>query len=58
MLLLAILGGVGNFANPYRAQEHGLNENSNGLIGQYVPKGVNFDLLNYRPRKGLAFYPS
>jgi len=55
------------FAHPYHAWERGLNENTNGLIRQYVPKGKSMDTLseaqvhhimdrlNHRPRKGLAF---
>ena len=55
------------FAHPYHAWERGLNENTNGLIRQYVPKGTAVDTLseaqihhirdrlNHRPRKGLAF---
>ena len=55
------------FARPYHAWQRGLNENTNGLIRQYVPKGTPLDTLsdqqvhhimerlNQRPRKGLAF---
>ena len=55
------------FAHPYHAWQRGLNENTNGLIRQYVPKGTALDTLsdkqihhimdrlNHRPRKGLAF---
>ena len=55
------------FAHPYQAGQRGLNENTNGLIRQYVPKGMALDTLsdtqirrimarlNHRPRKGLAF---
>ena len=55
------------FAHPYQAWERGLNENTNGLIRQYVPKGTVLETvpperirhimqrLNHRPRKGLAF---
>ena len=55
------------FARPYQAGQRGLNENTNGLIRQYVPKGMALDTLsdtqirrimdrlNHRPRKGLAF---
>ena len=47
--------------------ERGLNENTNGLIRQYLPKGKSFDeltprevqdimdKLNNRPRKCLGF---
>ena len=55
------------FAHPYASWEHGLNENTNGLIRQYFPKGRNLtsvtkheiekvmDKLNHRPRKSLGF---
>jgi IS30 family transposase len=55
------------FAHPQAAWERGTNENANGLIRQYFPKGTDFaDLtardieqvmlrLNHRPRKCLGF---
>ena len=55
------------FAKPYHSWERGLNEHTNGLIRQYLPKGKRFDnvstqnlieielLLNNRPRKVLNF---
>ena len=55
------------FAHPYHSWERGLNENSNGLLRQYFPKGMELtavtqeqvqkavDLLNHRPRKVLEF---
>ena len=55
------------FAHPYSSWERGLNENTNGLIRQYVPKGSSFDALthddvhrvsirlNNRPRKSLGY---
>lgn len=55
------------FAKPYHAWERGLNENTNGLVRQYFPKGTDFatvsseevervqNLLNSRPRKILDF---
>ena len=51
------------FAHPYSSWERGINENTNGLIRQYFPKGTDFNLvsesqidfvmkrLNNRPRK-------
>ena len=53
------------FYHPYSSWERGLNENINGLIRQYIPKGSSFknitkkdirtieDKLNHRPRKSL-----
>lgn len=55
------------FAHPYSSQERGLNENTNGLLRQYIPKGTDLRLvsdedlrsyqgaLNSRPRKCLGF---
>jgi len=55
------------FAHPYSAWERGTNENTNGLIRQFFPKGTDFkqvsryqikkvqDLLNGRPRKILEW---
>lgn len=55
------------FATPYRSWERGSNENTNGLIRQYLPKGTCLkDLtqaqcnwianeLNNRPRERLGF---
>ena len=55
------------FAHPYSSWERGTNENTNGLLRQYFPKGFDFssitdeqisfvkDRLNDRPRKCLDF---
>jgi len=55
------------FADPYSAWQRGTNENTNGLLKQYFPKGVNFKSvsekevafivhkLNNRPRKCLNY---
>jgi IS30 family transposase len=56
------------FATPYHAWERGVNENTNGLIRDFFPKGTDFTtihpatvakverLLNRRPRKSLGFH--
>lgn len=55
------------FAHPYHAWERGLNEQVNGLVRQYFPKGENFrdvepwqiewvqERLNHRPRRSLGW---
>jgi len=55
------------FAHPYSSWERGTNENTNGLIRQYIPKNTDFrkltkldvsfveNQLNSRPRKCLSF---
>jgi transposase, IS30 family len=61
------LGADNYFAHPYHSWERGLNENHNGLIRQYLPKGMALDKvtdediiliqdkLNNRPRKLLGY---
>lgn len=61
------LGGQVYFAHRYSPWERGLNENTNGLLRQYFPKGTDLsrvteediqrveNLLNNRPRKCLGY---
>ena len=61
------LGLAVYFAQPYHAWERGLNENTNGLLRQFFPKGYDIakatypyvkyveTLLNTRPRKALGY---
>lgn len=55
------------FANPQASYQRGLNENTNGLIRQYLAKGIDFrtvtkeqiafiqNAINNRPRKALGY---
>jgi IS30 family transposase len=55
------------FTHPYSPWERGLNENTNGLIRKFYPKGTDFsevkdaellhvqNLINERPRKSLNY---
>jgi IS30 family transposase len=61
------LGMRSYFARPYHSWERGTNENTNGLLRQFFPKGMDFrtvrqrevdralTLLNNRPRKCLNY---
>jgi len=61
------LNADGYFAHPYHSWERALNENTNGLIRRYFPKGKDIsnvsdediktamDKINNRPRKCLDF---
>jgi IS30 family transposase len=56
------------FADPHSPWQRGTNENTNGLIRQYFPKGIDFKTvslsairlaeqrLNSRPRKALEYF--
>jgi IS30 family transposase len=56
------------FCDPHAPWQRGINENTNGLLRQYFPKGTDFsgvsqaaldavaNELNDRPRKRLGFY--
>lgn len=60
-------GAIVYFAYPHHPWERGSNENTNGLLRQYFPRSLNFNLitpeelahvvkkLNARPRKRLNF---
>lgn len=55
------------FAHPYHSWERGTNENTNGLVRWYLPKGTDFaevsdaliatiqNAINHRPRKRLGY---
>ena len=55
------------FADPYSSYQRGTNENTNGLLRQFFPKGIDFNeiseeeidkvaaLINNRPRKCLDY---
>jgi IS30 family transposase len=61
------LGILTFFADPYSSWQRGTNENTNGLVRQYFPKGLDFAIvsesevaeverkLNNRPREVLGF---
>jgi IS30 family transposase len=65
--LAAKLDAAFYFAHPFAAWERGTNENTNGLVRQYFPKGSDFSKitaadiervmgrLNNRPRKRLNY---
>jgi len=66
-LIYIALGAVSYIAEPYSAWQRGCNENLNGLLRQYFPKGCDLsafteqeiprveDKLNHRPRKRIGF---
>lgn len=61
------LGAEVYFALPYHPWQRGTNENTNGLLREYFPKGCSlnkvtskevqmvYDELNHRPRKRLNY---
>jgi transposase, IS30 family len=63
----AALGCLSYFCRPYASYQRGTNENTNGLVRQYIPKQRHLhtvdqaelqmimDRLNHRPRKRLGF---
>ena len=65
--LTKLLGIAVYFALPYRSWQRGTNENTNGLLRQFFPKGTDFTrishqvvaraerLLNERPRRRLDY---
>ena len=66
-VITSTLGIKVYFAHPYHSWERGTNENTNGLIRWYLPKGTDFAtvsdeeiariecVLNNRPRKRLGW---
>jgi IS30 family transposase len=44
------------FCHPYCSSERGTNENTNGLIRRYYPKGTNFEEINNDDLQFLAMY--
>ena len=67
MRVEGLTGAAFYFARPYHSWERGSNENANGLVRQYLPKGASMAglsqhqcnaiarKLNTRPRKRLGF---
>ena len=65
--ITAAIGTKCYFAHPYASWERGTNENTNGLVRWYLPKGTDFSkitdeqirqiesLINNRPRKCLGY---
>mgnify|MGYP001563310268 CR=1 FL=1 len=65
--ITAAIGIKCYFARPYASWQRGTNENTNGLVRWYLPKGTDFSkisdehiaqietLINNRPRKCLGF---
>jgi len=66
-ILARVLGVQVYLAHPYHSWERGLNEHTNGLLRQYLPKELSldrlsrkqlalyFDRINNRPRKSLGY---
>jgi transposase, IS30 family len=42
------------FAHPYSAYERGRNENANGLLRQYIPKGMSFENVTQEQLRGIV----
>jgi len=65
--IVAALGCKAYFCDPYCAWQKGTNENTNGLLREFYPKGMdlsevdpeelkkNLNLMNNRPRKCIKY---
>ena len=49
----ASLGATVYFADPYRSSQRGRNENANGLVRDYFPKGTDFKQISRRQLRAV-----